>query len=106
MRASTALSRNDPRFCRSRRQGSIASSTAAPTAKVRRQKEPWKSRWRLEGLVPVRMDLVHRLDLLRRGGALVLRLPLLVGHAVDGLTALVLGQLHAAGVGGVLHPVR
>src|SRR5262249_52949126 len=37
--------------------------------------------------------------------ALVLRLPFLVGHAVDDLAALVLAQRHALGIGRVLHPV-
>src|SRR6185312_6758731 len=37
---------------------------------------------------------------------LMLRLPLLVRHAVDPLAALVLGHRNPAFVGGVLHPVR
>src|SRR6185369_4202878 len=55
--------------------------------------------------VPVRMDFLHGLELLRRGPALVFRFPGLVGHAVDGLPALVLAQGDALGVGGVLEPV-
>ena len=38
------------------------------------------------------MGLLHRLELLGPGGALKLRLPGLIGHAVDGLAALVLAD--------------
>src|SRR3954452_24449604 len=40
-----------------------------------------------------------------RGFLLVLRLPLLIGHAVDLLTALVLSERNTLVVGGFLHPV-
>src|SRR3569833_1257627 len=55
--------------------------------------------------VAVGMDLLHGLDLLGRGRALVFRLPGLVGHAIDGFPALILAQGDALGVGGVLEPV-
>src|SRR6516225_8104039 len=44
-------------------------------------------------------------ELRRRGVGLVLGLPLLERHAVDGLAALVLGHRHATSVGGVLDPI-
>src|SRR5882757_1959199 len=50
--------------------------------------------------------LFHRGKLLRAGGVLMGRLPGLVGHAVDGLAALVLGHRRTLGVGGFLEPVR
>src|SRR3954447_23023454 len=40
------------------------------------------------------------------GLLLMLGLPFLIRHAIDRLTALVLGHRHAAGVSGLLHPVR
>src|SRR4051812_21841642 len=51
------------------------------------------------------MNLLHGIELLRRGRALVFRLPGLVGHAVNGFPALVLAQGDALRVGGVLEPV-
>src|SRR5215204_3287082 len=47
-----------------------------------------------------------RLELCGGRLALVTRLPVVVGHAVDVLAALVLRQRHAARVGRVLEPVR
>src|SRR5262245_61395491 len=58
----------------------------------------------LTGSMP-RMDLLHGLELLRRGRALVLRLPGLVGHAVDRLAALVLAERYPLRVSGVLEPI-
>src|SRR5229473_1546652 len=51
------------------------------------------------------MDLLHRRELLGAGRALMGRLPGLVGHAVDGLAALVLAHISALGVGFFLEPV-
>src|SRR5262249_98849 len=51
------------------------------------------------------MGLLHRRQLLGAGATLMFRLPGLVGHAVDGFAALVLGERHALLVGGVLQPV-
>src|SRR3954453_22108154 len=51
------------------------------------------------------MNLLHGVELLRRGRALVFRFPGLVRHAIDGFPALVLAQGDALGVGGVLEPV-
>src|SRR5882757_4242315 len=52
------------------------------------------------------MALFHRRELLRTGLALKARLPGLVGHAVDGLAALVLAHRCALGVGFLFQPVR
>src|ERR1700716_3475275 len=52
------------------------------------------------------MALFHRRELLRTGLALEARLPGLVGHAVDGLAALVLAHGGALGVGFLFQPVR
>src|SRR6516162_6100047 len=52
------------------------------------------------------MRLLHCRRLLQRGAALIFGLPGLVGHAVDRLAALVLGERNAFLVGGVLQPVR
>src|SRR3984893_15152810 len=49
--------------------------------------------------------LLHRRELLGAGRALMGRLPGLVGHAVDGLAALVLAHVSALGVGFLLEPV-
>jgi hypothetical protein len=51
------------------------------------------------------MDLLHGFELLGARGPLVFRFPGLVGHAVDGLAALVLAERDAFGVGRVLEPV-
>src|ERR1700737_3517789 len=51
------------------------------------------------------VGLFHRRELLRTGGALMGRLPGLVGHAVDGLAALVLAHRGTLGVGLFLEPV-
>src|SRR6266850_5327800 len=51
------------------------------------------------------MDLLHRGQLLWGGRALMFRLPLLIGHAVDRLAALVLADGDPLGVGLFLHPV-
>ena len=50
--------------------------------------------------------LLERGLLVLGGLLLVLGLPFLIRHAVDRLTALVLGHRHTAGVSGLLHPVR
>src|SRR5262249_3465841 len=97
----TALSSGDPRFCGASRQESITSSTAQPTGSWRARKEPW-----ISPSMIMRMRLLHRLELSRSGRTLIFRLPLLVGHAVDRLAALVLRQSDALGVGSILHPVR
>src|ERR1019366_6316302 len=51
------------------------------------------------------MALFHRRELLGTGLALISRLPGLVGHAVDGLAALVLADVSALGVGLLLEPI-
>ena len=51
------------------------------------------------------MGLFHRRELLGTGGALKGRLPGLVGHAIDGLAALVLAHRGALGVCLLLEPV-
>src|ERR1043165_3907101 len=51
------------------------------------------------------VPLLERRFLRRRSLLLVLRLPLVIGHAVHGLAALVLGERDAFRVGGFLHPV-
>jgi hypothetical protein len=72
------------------RQGNIALIHSAPTG---------------ERLPHGEEALLRRLELLGRGLALIGRLPGLVGHAVDGLAALVPGHLRALGVGLLLEPV-
>src|SRR6266702_6309634 len=52
------------------------------------------------------LGLFHRFELLGTGGALKLRFPGFIGHAVDRLAALVLAHREALGVGLFLHPVR
>src|SRR5882762_2302633 len=52
------------------------------------------------------LAFLHRRELLGTGRPLICRLPGLVGHAVDGLAALVLGHRSAFGVRLVLEPVR
>jgi hypothetical protein len=52
------------------------------------------------------VTLFERIGLRWRGLALVLRLPCFIRHAIDRLTALVLGQGNAFFVGGILKPVR
>ena len=51
------------------------------------------------------LTFFHRRELFGTGGALMRRLPGLVGHAVDGLAALVLAHRGARGVGFVLEPI-
>src|ERR1700761_7693140 len=62
------------------------------------------------GLMPTRLVparyLAHGGELLGAGGALKLRSPGVVGHAVNGLAALVPGERDAFGVGLLFHPVR
>src|SRR4051812_5169424 len=53
-----------------------------------------------------RMRLRHFGDLVGAGFLLVLRLPLVIGHAVDGFAALVLAERNTFCVGSVLQPVR
>src|SRR3984957_13461955 len=51
------------------------------------------------------LGLFHRRQLLGTGRALMRRFPSLVGHAVDGLAALVLAHRRALGVGLFLEPI-
>src|SRR3981189_1151404 len=51
------------------------------------------------------MAFLHRRELLWAGGALMGRLRGLVGHAVDGLAALVLAHVSAFGIGFFLKPI-
>ncbi len=59
----------------------------------------------LENALMSGVALLHGIELRRRGFALVLRLPGLVGHAVDRLAAFVLGQRNALFIGRILEPV-
>src|ERR1700744_3792066 len=52
------------------------------------------------------LGFLHCRELLGAGRALIGRLPSLVGHAIDGLAALVLAETQALGVGFLFHPVR
>src|SRR5882762_8879800 len=58
----------------------------------------------LRGSMPA-MALFHRRELLGTGHTLISRLPCLIGHAIDGLAALVLAHRRALGVRRLLQPV-
>src|SRR5664279_396259 len=75
------------------------SSTARP-----QEKAELANRGPYGASVPA-MGLFHRRELLGTGGTLMGLFPRLVGHAVDGLAALVLGHRRSLGVGRLLEPV-
>src|SRR5581483_11716106 len=97
-------SRRDTRISGTQGQGSIALIHSAPTGVA---SAPWftLARDNLKRESVAGMGLLHRGHLFGAGVALIFRFPGLVGHAVDGFAALVLGQRHALLVGGVLQPV-
>src|SRR5690242_10083766 len=84
-----------------------SSSTAAPTPSRNSRRKLWIAVRVLPGACGsvAGMRLLHRRHLLRRRTALIFGLPGLIGHAVDLLAALVLGERHALLVGGILEPV-
>src|SRR5690242_7420756 len=85
--------RNDTSGWRVWRQGSIALIHSDPQAHTaRRARRPRRRSM-------TALALLHCRELFRRGSALIFRLPGLVGHAVDGLAALALGQDGTFGIG-------
>src|SRR5438105_335563 len=78
------------------------SSTARPQEKA--QSAPLAPQWRERRSMPA-IGFLHRGELLRTGRTLIRRLPGFVGHAVDGLAALVLADRGTLGVRRFLEPV-
>src|SRR5215211_5421384 len=117
MRCRTTRCQNDPQVCGALRQENIALIHSAPTGESasanlspkfvmpglvrghpRLDCSKSRKAW-IAGSSPVMtkksmlaLGFFHRIELFGRGGALKLRFPGLVGHAIDGLAAFVLAQ--------------